>query len=314
MGGREEILRYLIDACGADINDPGEQGFTPLHLAVKFNYPRIVELLLQRGVGTTLITSDGKTARDLATGQQDRSRQQLNGMLELLDKYNSGDDRRQSLPMTVRPARKQRRRRPAPFVADCVLDPDDEEESIFIRHPQEESVFSWVAATPSSDLTRSVAAREARLGAGPVCTAVAASVDTGSPAIGPRPRRERAAAVQAPSPPRAAVELRRRAAKPAQEGRGSQGQRPPTADALDVEMRKRGGSQAAVETASATSPPAARGLGRSTGHSQSAGALGPASPGIVGGGDGVRWRKTSACAGHSSASHALARQRRHGGG
>ena len=45
---------------------PGEQGYTPLHISTKFNYPEIVELLLRSGARTDMITRDEKTARDLA--------------------------------------------------------------------------------------------------------------------------------------------------------------------------------------------------------------------------------------------------------
>jgi hypothetical protein len=52
-----------------DIDIPGEQGYTPLHLACKFNYPKLVEYLLSKGARTDLLTRDEKTARELAAGQ-----------------------------------------------------------------------------------------------------------------------------------------------------------------------------------------------------------------------------------------------------
>ena len=53
---RMSIVLFLIDECGADINQQGEQGYTPLHIAAKFNYPPLVELLLQRGARTDMLT------------------------------------------------------------------------------------------------------------------------------------------------------------------------------------------------------------------------------------------------------------------
>jgi ankyrin repeat protein len=76
MYGRTEVVRFLLDEAGAEVNEPGEQGYTALHLAVKFNYPELVELLLMRGARTDMMTRDEKTARDLAGGQQERSHEQ----------------------------------------------------------------------------------------------------------------------------------------------------------------------------------------------------------------------------------------------
>ena len=62
-------MRYLVEECGINIDIPGEQGYTPLHLACKFNYPKLVEYLLSKGARTDLLTRDEKTARELAAGQ-----------------------------------------------------------------------------------------------------------------------------------------------------------------------------------------------------------------------------------------------------
>lgn len=70
---RRPIVEYLLDECGCDLNQPGEQGYTPLHLAAKFNLPQLVELLLRRGARTDMLTKDEKTARDLAAPKQERS-------------------------------------------------------------------------------------------------------------------------------------------------------------------------------------------------------------------------------------------------
>lgn len=70
---RVPIVLYLLDELGCDINAPGEQGYTPLHLAATFNYPELVELLLRRGARTDMLTKDEKSARDLAGAKQERS-------------------------------------------------------------------------------------------------------------------------------------------------------------------------------------------------------------------------------------------------
>ena len=44
---RLPIVQYLLDL-GADVDAAGEQGYTPLHISVKFNFPEIMELLLLR--------------------------------------------------------------------------------------------------------------------------------------------------------------------------------------------------------------------------------------------------------------------------
>ena len=50
MYRRLPIVQYLLDL-GADVDAAGEQGYTPLHISVKFNFPEIMELLLLRGKG-----------------------------------------------------------------------------------------------------------------------------------------------------------------------------------------------------------------------------------------------------------------------
>jgi hypothetical protein len=43
MYNRHEIVRYCLEELGCDIDAPGEQGYTALHIAAKFNYPQLVE-------------------------------------------------------------------------------------------------------------------------------------------------------------------------------------------------------------------------------------------------------------------------------
>lgn len=89
MYNRRPVVEFLLDECGCDLNQPGEQGYTPLHLAAKFNLPQLVELLLRRGARTDMLTKDEKTARDLAAPKQERSHMQMDGMLELFDRYDA---------------------------------------------------------------------------------------------------------------------------------------------------------------------------------------------------------------------------------
>ena len=85
-------LKMLLDA-GHDVNamceDPGWRHKTPLSAAVDGNEPLAVRLLLRRGARTDMLTKDEKTARDLAAPKQERSHIQMDGMLELFDRYDA---------------------------------------------------------------------------------------------------------------------------------------------------------------------------------------------------------------------------------
>jgi hypothetical protein len=99
MYNRVEIVRYLLDELKVDVNQPGEQGFTPLHIATKFGYPRLAEELLARGARVDLLTREEKTARDLTTARNERSHTQHQcGMLELFDRYDTEAHVRPRLP------------------------------------------------------------------------------------------------------------------------------------------------------------------------------------------------------------------------
>ncbi|ELY1881276.1 ankyrin repeat domain-containing protein [Pseudomonas aeruginosa] len=60
-----EAIRVLV-AAGADINLPGETGFTPLHCAVEQDHPEAVALLLELGAEIVKDTN-GLTPADLAS-------------------------------------------------------------------------------------------------------------------------------------------------------------------------------------------------------------------------------------------------------
>ena len=79
------------------MNTPGEQGYTPLHLAAKFAYPNLVEYLLSRGARTDMLTRDEKTARELAMAKQERSHAQQEDMLAAFDKFDAESKRRPKL-------------------------------------------------------------------------------------------------------------------------------------------------------------------------------------------------------------------------
>ena len=98
---RMDIVKYLIDI-GVDINSAGEQGYTALHIATKFNYPGIVRLLLECGARTDMITKDEKTARDLASGTQERSHTQMGDMEKLFDEYDA-EIRSRARPVPLAP-------------------------------------------------------------------------------------------------------------------------------------------------------------------------------------------------------------------
>ena len=58
--GDYRACKCLVDA-GADLNVPGEHGYTPLHEAVHQGHVAIVELFLQHGADSTLPTAMGTT-------------------------------------------------------------------------------------------------------------------------------------------------------------------------------------------------------------------------------------------------------------
>jgi ankyrin repeat protein len=63
-----EKIQALINA-GVDINAKDTGGNTPLHTAVRWNYPEVVELLLVHGARVDIKNDQGKTALDLVNGR-----------------------------------------------------------------------------------------------------------------------------------------------------------------------------------------------------------------------------------------------------
>lgn len=60
-----QIVEWLLDA-GADVNARQQSDYTPLMGAAANARTEILEMLLPRGADATLLTTDGKTAADLA--------------------------------------------------------------------------------------------------------------------------------------------------------------------------------------------------------------------------------------------------------
>jgi ankyrin repeat protein len=88
MYRRLPIVKYLLEL-GADVNAAGEQGYTPLHISVKFNFPELMELLLLAGARTDMITKEEKTARDLARWGGENTTEAMGDILQLFDRYEA---------------------------------------------------------------------------------------------------------------------------------------------------------------------------------------------------------------------------------
>ena len=65
IGGYTVGIETLL-AGGADLNARDHQGYTPLHSAARFGFPSNVLALLEAGADVSAVTSDGRTAYDLA--------------------------------------------------------------------------------------------------------------------------------------------------------------------------------------------------------------------------------------------------------
>lgn len=70
----DEGLITLFIATGADVNALNPYGLSPLHVAAKYNYGQIVDMLLMAGAKLTLRSQEGKFAVDYATDAELKAR------------------------------------------------------------------------------------------------------------------------------------------------------------------------------------------------------------------------------------------------
>jgi len=63
--GVSDMVEFMLDH-GADINAPGEDGWTPLHFAAAHGHTFIVRFLLDNGARVDAAAADGSTPIDLA--------------------------------------------------------------------------------------------------------------------------------------------------------------------------------------------------------------------------------------------------------
>ena len=71
MGVEPDLdLITLLIATGADVNAHNPYGLTPLHVAAKYGYAPIVDMLLAAGAKVTVLSHNGKFPLDLATDEE----------------------------------------------------------------------------------------------------------------------------------------------------------------------------------------------------------------------------------------------------
>ncbi|KNC48366.1 ankyrin [Thecamonas trahens ATCC 50062] len=64
--GNTEVAETLLAVDGVNADIPDEYGWTPLHLAVANNHPRIIDSLLNAGAAVNATTPSNETALDMA--------------------------------------------------------------------------------------------------------------------------------------------------------------------------------------------------------------------------------------------------------
>lgn len=75
-GAPVDDVQELIEH-GADVNAQGDLGYTPLHLAITYGSPKLVEILLNAGARTDIADEDGQTVADAAPYCTDEIRELL---------------------------------------------------------------------------------------------------------------------------------------------------------------------------------------------------------------------------------------------
>ena len=71
--GNCHIVVALIEVGGADVNQRGFAGATPLHLSAVHGHDAVAMLLLDNGANASLTDDDGLTASEVAKSRQLRS-------------------------------------------------------------------------------------------------------------------------------------------------------------------------------------------------------------------------------------------------
>jgi len=64
--GHAETVKFLLDECKLDVNAKDVYGDTPLHDAVKFYHPSVVEILVARKADVNIKNKEGKDPVALA--------------------------------------------------------------------------------------------------------------------------------------------------------------------------------------------------------------------------------------------------------
>ncbi len=65
-------VRFLVEACGADVNARDHEGNTALHNAAARGDAALIEYLVSKGADVTAVTREGQTAADMANGPVQR--------------------------------------------------------------------------------------------------------------------------------------------------------------------------------------------------------------------------------------------------
>lgn len=65
-------VRFLVEECGADVNLPDAEGYTPLHNAAARGDNEMIEYLVSKGADVTAVSREGQTTADMANGPMQR--------------------------------------------------------------------------------------------------------------------------------------------------------------------------------------------------------------------------------------------------
>ncbi|WP_370273038.1 ankyrin repeat domain-containing protein [Wolbachia endosymbiont of Oedothorax gibbosus] len=66
LNGHLDVVEYLVEEKGVDVNFVGENGWTPLLDAVERDNVEVVEYLIEKGAYVNVTTEDGTTALHMA--------------------------------------------------------------------------------------------------------------------------------------------------------------------------------------------------------------------------------------------------------